>query len=192
VLHLGCGRKRYDFAELSQHIGLSADFDTPEMVHLDADARLEPDIVHRLGGPDPLPLDDDSIDLIVAWHVLEHVGQQGETEGWFRMWEELYRVLKPSGWLYAESPYYDSIWAWSDPTHTRAISEHCFVFFAQAAYRMKDSIISPYRIHCDFQWLGMPGLEKGYAVHTDRTDPRNRMLRFALRPIKPLQPWWED
>jgi cyclopropane fatty-acyl-phospholipid synthase-like methyltransferase len=150
VLHLGCGRKRYAMPELAQYVGLTVN-QPADVTHLDADARLNPDLVCTLGR-DPIALPDNSVDVIVAWHVLEHIGKQGEIAEWFQFWEEAYRVLKPNGWIYAESPYYTGIWAWSDPTHARALSEHSFIFFAQGAYRQAGSMISPYRIACDFQW----------------------------------------
>jgi len=190
VLHLGCGRKKWDMARLAQYVGLKVRWpEDTRVVHVDAERHLDPDCVFELGADTTLPVPDNSVDLIIAWHMLEHIAG---TEAWFRAWEQMYRMLKPKGWLYAESPYYDSIWAWSDPTHVRALSEHSLIFFAQAAYRVKDSMISPYRIKCDFEWLSMPGMERGWIVNTDPTDKRNRMLRFAMQPIKPFRGWWED
>lgn len=160
------------------------------VTHLDADHALEPDYLCTLGR-DRIPCDDDTFDLVIAWHVLEHVGRQGETTEWFQCWEELYRVLAPNGWVYGESPYYDSIWAWSDPTHTRALSEHSFVFFAQDSYRVAESAISPYRIRCDFGWLGLGSLPHGHHVITHPTDSRVRSMRFAMVARKPFVGWWE-
>lgn len=189
VLHLGCGRKRYDAAELFAYVGLKMDAADVTVTHLDADPNVAPDLVCRLGY-NRIDLPDDSVDVAIAWHVLEHIGRQGETQEWFFFWEELYRVLKPAGWFYGESPNFDGIWAWSDPTHTRAISEHAFVFFSQDSYRVESSAISPYRIQCDFQWLSIPGLDRGHTVIRDPKDHRNTVLRFALSARKPLEAWW--
>ena len=191
ILHLGCGRKKWAAPDLLRYVGLSMPVDDARVIHVDADPRLEPDLVCDVGFK-PLEIEDNSVDCVIAWHMLEHIGQTGDTELWFAAWEDIYRVLKPSGFLYAESPYYDSIWAWSDPTHVRALSEHSLIFFSQASYRIQENMISPYRIRADFQWARMPGLDKGWAVITDPTDPRNRMLRFAMAPIKPFRGWWED
>jgi len=191
VLHLGCGRKKLEAADLFRYVGLGMDASDVCVTHVDADPRLNPDIVCRLGA-EALPLPDDSVDMVIVWHVLEHIGQQGQTAEWFAFWEDLYRVLVPNGWVYGECPYYSSLWAWSDPTHTRAISEHSFVFFAQDSYRVQPSAISPYRIACDFGRLGLANMPDGYAVITDQQDARIQSLRFGLMAIKPLQPWWED
>lgn len=190
-LHIGCGRKKWPLPELLRYVGLSMDTEGAEVIHSDADERLDPDMVLRLGGQ-PIRLPDNSVDVILAWHVLEHVGRQGETSLWFDAWQEMYRVLKPGGLLYGESPNFDGIWAWSDPTHTRAISRHSFVFFSQDSYRVPNSAISPYRIHADFQWAGMPGMPAGYAEIVDPQDDTNRLLRFALSAKKPFKGWWED
>lgn len=189
ILHIGCGRKQFASDALLRSVGLRLnDVDAYTVKHLDRDALLSPDIVCALGD-DRIPVDDNSVDIVVAFHVLEHVS--ADARSWFYAFEELYRVLKPNGLLYGESPNYDSIWAWSDPTHVRAISEHSFAFFNQDAYRIDGSPISPYRIRCDFGFVGMPGMPKGFAVITG-TDARDRNLRFALTARKPFVPWWED
>jgi len=194
ILHVGCGRKQLPASDLLASVGLHIDEPLlpPVVWNLDADGRLHPDLTYRLGDLDaPLPLADDSIDLVIAWHVLEHVGHQGEAAEWFRCWEELYRVLTPGGWLYAECPHYDSVWAWGDPTHTRAMSAEALYFFAQDSYRIPGNMISPYRIRCDFVPMALNGMPDGVAVLPDPTNPRHASLRFAVRAVKPLRPWWE-
>jgi len=43
--------------------------------------------------------------------------------------EEVYRILKPGGKIKVIAPYYNSMRAWQDPTHKRAISEATFLYF---------------------------------------------------------------
>lgn len=167
ILHLGCGRVGKNLPEYAG----------AEIVTLDADARLEPDVVCDLGWQ-PIPFEPDSFDVAVAIHVLEHIGRQGETAEWFDFWEDLYRVLKPGGLLRFESPLYSSVWAWADPSHTRALSPESFVFFNQDAYRIPGSSISPFRIRCDFEPIGELVVRDGN-------------FGGALRARKPLRPWWE-
>lgn len=160
------------------------------MVTLDADPQLAPDVVCTLG-VDPLPFADDSVDHAIAVHVLEHIGRQGETDGWFFFWEELYRVLRSGGTLAFESPLYSSVWAWADPTHTRALSPQAFVYMSQDSYRLAGSAISPYRIRCDFAPAGpYEGLRD---VNPDIAALEMRShFRGTLVAKKPLRPWWED
>lgn len=174
-LILGCGRQTQS---------------GPDIVTLDADARLSPDIVCTLG-VDPIPLADDSVDGATAIHVLEHIGRQGESAGWFYFWEELYRVLRPGGTLIFESPLYSSVWAWADPTHTRALSPAAFVYMCQDSYRMVPSAISPYRIRCDFEPMRpFEGIVDG---NSDVAAVESRShFRGTLMAKKPLRPWWED
>lgn len=68
-----------------------------------------------------LPFDDASFDLVVNWHVIEHVSDVRQTL------DEWYRVLKPGGILFLETPdgaspkvrrlgkHYRKFWA---PEHT--------------------------------------------------------------------------
>jgi len=159
------------------------------MVTLDADASLSPDVVCTLG-VDPLPFANDSFDRAVAIHVLEHIGRQGDTVGWFQFWEELYRVLKPNGTISFESPLFSSVWAWADPSHTRALSPQSFVYFNQASYRLEPSSISPYRIRCDFEPAGpFEGILDGN-LSIAAVESRSH-FRGTLVAKKPLRPWWE-
>lgn len=174
ILHLGCGRRK------DERFGHG---DDAEVIALDMDAANDPDIVCRLGR-DHIPLPDNSVDQAVAIHVLEHIGRQGETEEWFFFWEDLYRVLRPGGELHFISPLWNSVWAWSDPTHSRALAPQCFVFFDQDNYRIDNSSISPYRIKCDF---------KATEPFTMTEDGMGRPDAFTgcLKAEKPLKPWWE-
>lgn len=179
VLNLGSGRR-----------GLP--FELPEGEHtiltLDQDRELHPDLLCKLG-VDPIPLPDDSIDIAVAWHILEHIGKQCETEEWFYFFEELYRVLTPVGELHMESPLYNSVWAWADPSHTRALAPISFLYFIQNSYRCGGAI-SPFRIECDFESLGFELIPDGNADIAKAE--KFSHFRGVFRAVKPLRPWWED
>lgn len=179
VLHLGSGRVGRNLPE----------YPDARIITLDADARLEPDLVCVLGCNN-IRLIDNIVDVAVAHHVLEHIGRQGDTREWFHFWEELYRVLKPGGLLHFESPLASSTWAWADPSHTRALTPESFVFFDQDAYRIAGSNISPFRIRCDFERIGNV---KYIADCNPVVWAREAVSHFSgtLRARKPLRPWWE-
>jgi len=142
VLHIGAGRKGRvlpDWMKVPPHTSL-------DIISLDQDVRLHPDITCQLGA-EAIPLPTDSIDIIVANHVLEHIGKQGETDEWFAAFEECYRILKPSGKLCFESPMWNSVWAWGDPSHTRALSPEAFYFFQQDNYRITGEEMFRFEIH---------------------------------------------
>lgn len=62
---------------------------------------------------DEWPIQDTSIDQILANHVLEHIPP--ESIGY--VFDEVDRVLKPGGQLYAITPHAGSWQAATDPTH---------------------------------------------------------------------------
>lgn len=71
----------------------------------------------------PLPFKDNSIDIIVANHVLEHI------ENFLELIEEMHRVLKPKGLLKIKVPYFSSPHAFSNPTHKRFFTFTTFEYF---------------------------------------------------------------
>jgi SAM-dependent methyltransferase len=182
VLHLGVGRKGQEVPYVTEPIAT--------VITLDADPFLKPDLVCRLGA-EPIPLSDNSVDVAVAVHVLEHIGQQGETAEWFQFWEELYRVLVPDGELRFESPLYDSVWCWADPSHVRALSPQALLYFSQDSYRVPTAAISPYRLECNF----LP-TEKFRGLRDSNAEiaavEQVSHFRGTLRAVKPLVRWWED
>mgnify|MGYP000014697129 CR=1 FL=1 len=71
----------------------------------------------------PWPWKDESVDEIFCSHYVEH------TNDLIKFMDECYRILKPGGKIKIIAPYYNSIRAWQDPTHKRAISEATFLYF---------------------------------------------------------------
>lgn len=191
ILVLGCGRKQDPkFYGLKRANGDDVTTDEIHWVTLDMDPYVEPKIVATLG-IDAIPLPDDSVDLVIAMHVLEHIGTQGQTKEWFQFWEEAYRILKPDGRLQFECPLSSSVWAWADPTHVRAINEYCFLYFNQNAYREAYSAIPTYRVRADF----VPEVfdRRPDAMNADvRKLETHSMLAGVLRARKPFKGWWED
>lgn len=66
---------------------------------------------------DPFPFPDDSVDTIVAHHVLEHLG-----EGYFHCLKEIYRVCKHGAVIHIRVPHHRNDYFFDDPTHRRAIT----------------------------------------------------------------------
>lgn len=199
ILHLGCGRKQR-LAQLPpfRMFRPGADGTTEEvfppirLINLDGMATTGAHLVCRLG-EDAINLPANSVDLIFAAHVLEHIGYQGELGEWFHFWGEAYRVLKPQGRLQFESPYYTSVWCWADPTHTRAISEFVFVYLNHDSYRVppEQTAIPDYRPPCDFEL-------KVWELVADTTNPQllqregRSHMRGTLVARKPFRPYWEE
>ncbi len=133
--------------------------------------------VSRVCDPCELPtvLDESSYDELHAYEVLEHLGRQGDFRAFFYHFSEVWRVLKPGGYLCATCPSRYSEWLWGDPGHTRAILPCTLVFLNQPQYdaqRGKTSM-SDYRrdYRADFDIVGTLD---DHITH-----------RFVLQAVKP-------
>lgn len=75
---------------------------------------------------DVLPFDDNSVETVVAHHVLEHLGA-----GYFHCLQELYRVCKSGAIIDVRVPHprHDSYLA--DPTHQRPITPLGLTLFSK-------------------------------------------------------------
>jgi SAM-dependent methyltransferase len=106
ILELGCGQIKR----------------CPTAVTLDINPDSMADVVHDLNSF-PYPFDDNAFDIVIAEHVLEHLGDL------IRVVEELHRILKPGGLLYVEVPHFSSNDHFTDPTHLHAFGFRSFDYF---------------------------------------------------------------
>jgi len=72
-----------------------------------------------------LPFEDESVEFIVANHVLEHINNL------IPLMNEFHRVLKKDGVLHIEVPVAGSVSHWKDPTHVRGFLPQTFKYFAE-------------------------------------------------------------
>lgn len=150
VLLVGAGSSR-DRRLRTRGDQQATDFSDCELTTLDLVAAHGTDIVFDLNrvhrGEGPLPAADESFDEIHAYEILEHLGSPGAYEGWFREWREWYRVLRPGGLFCGTVPWWQSMWAWADPGHTRCLPPGAFVFLQQKQYEQQvgKTAMSDYR-----------------------------------------------
>jgi SAM-dependent methyltransferase len=130
-LLIGCGNDRRKKVTIP-----SRPQDWTNLTTLDIDPSTKPDIVHDLNVL-PYPFLSDQFDEIHAYEVLEHCGRQGDWKFFLDQFAEIWRILKPGGLLVATCPMWDSVWAWSDPGHTRIISKSSLVFLSQEEYEVQ-------------------------------------------------------
>ncbi len=106
------------------------------------------DIVHSFNDI-PWPFGDSSFDLVFLNHALEHVGDMIAVMG------EIHRVLKPEGRVVIQVPYFRSVDAYNDPTHTHFFTSGTLDYFIEgtglAQYRYSDKLF----IKKGF-WYGWP------------------------------------
>jgi SAM-dependent methyltransferase len=136
-LLIGCGNSRKK---------LFNDREWKNLITLDFDPYCTPDYIHDLNDI-PYPFPDNCFDEIHAYEVLEHCGIQGDWKFFFDQFSELWRILKPSGMVFATVPKWDSFRAWGDPGHTRVINSGTLVFLSQKQYEKQvgKTAMSDYR-----------------------------------------------
>jgi SAM-dependent methyltransferase len=88
---------------------------------------------------DPIPHPDSSFDSISAFDFLEHVPRvlntvdgRGTRFPFVDLMNQIHRVLKPGGRLYALTPAFPRPEAFQDPTHVNFISEQTWRYFCGA------------------------------------------------------------
>jgi SAM-dependent methyltransferase len=117
-----------------------------------------------IGDVTALPLDDDSMDVVLCIHVLEHVGRDRQAMA------ELYRVLAPGGWALVSVPLRLDQPTYEDLTVTEP-ADRLSLFGEEE--------------HVRFYGLDLRDrLEAaGFSVQMDRADdlPQDECLRFGLR-----------
>ncbi len=96
----------------------------PWAVGLDIVKTAAADVVHDLNRY-PWPFEDNSFDLIVASHVVEHI------DDILTLCGELHRIAKPGALVRIATPHYTSPDAWADPTHRHAFGFRSFEFVAR-------------------------------------------------------------
>lgn len=127
-LLIGCGNQK------KKLLALPDKEEWVDCITLDIDPDTEPNVQWDLNHL-PLPFENETFEEIHAYEILEHIGQQGDWKTFFAQFSEFYRILKPGGHFMATTPSWDGMWAWSDPGHSRIISEGTIHFLDQDNYK---------------------------------------------------------
>ena len=90
----------------------------------------------------PWPMASGVYDEVHAYEVFEHLSHAGEFNEFFAVWREVWRVLKPGGYVYATTPWWKSVLAWSDPGHMQVYSPYLIAFLDQAHYLREVGVTS--------------------------------------------------
>lgn len=88
----------------------------PDFINVDYDTNSNPDYALDIE-KDRLPFEDNSVDCVVAHHILEHLG-----EGYFHCLQEIYRVCKHGATIDIRVPHPRHDCYLADPTHRRPIT----------------------------------------------------------------------
>lgn len=117
--------------------------------------------------------DDNSVDMIWAAHIVEHVPHHcrpaaglppefaeaytrltDEMDGFFLFFAEAWRILKPGGLIHVRAPFGICIASLSDPTHTRYLTPGTFGYLGG----QDDVAAAPFDYHLPmrFQFVSTP------------------------------------
>lgn len=94
-------------------------------INIDFDKSSNPDYILDLE-KDYLPFDNNTVDEVIAHHILEHLG-----EGYFHCIKELYRVCKNGAIINIEVPHHRSEIFFADSTHKRPITAFGLTLFSK-------------------------------------------------------------
>lgn len=86
---------------------------------------------------DGIPLPDNSVGVIYASHILEHLHDK------HKIMCEIHRVLADGGWAFIQVPSTDGRGAFQDPTHVSYWNENCFWYYTRkdkAAFIRNDTV----------------------------------------------------
>lgn len=97
---------------------------------------------------DVWPFKDNSIDEVIANHVLEHMG-----EGFFHCIKELYRVCKNNAIIRIQVPHYLSENMYHDPTHRRPITPRTFVLMDKEYNKNDQGASSKLGLHLNVDFI---------------------------------------
>lgn len=126
-LLLGCGHSR----EKKMYIENKGEWN--DLVTVDSNCNCSPDIIYDLEAL-PLPFLNETVDEIHLYHVLEHLGKQGDYLFFFDQFADFHRILKHGGLIFAQCPSYKSLWAFGDPSHCRVLNSGMLVYLSQDEY----------------------------------------------------------
>jgi SAM-dependent methyltransferase len=123
-------------------------------------------------------LKSDIFDEVHAYEVLEHLGHQGNIAEFFGDFDQLWRVLKPGGWLCATVPSRYSVWFWGDPGHRRGIPPPMLHFLNRPSYGgLGKSPMSDYRDDFVSDWD---------VIHSYDNEETHSFILQAVKPARVL------
>ena len=121
-----------------------------------------------------LPFEDNSVDEIACYEVLEHIGFDKNNpdgqEALIFVMNEMWRVLKPDGLLKGKVPREGGKGALRDPTHKRVFLVSTFDYFTG--------------VNKHNPWRPMRPLNADYRIKPWYRIKLDRGIRFILRPRK--------
>lgn len=113
-----------DFARTHRVLQLGPGREEPLGITVDNLPDVRPDALVDLNRP-PYPFRSDTFDAIYAFSVIEHL------DNFFAIFHELYRLLKPGGFVAVLTPHFSNDGSYIDPSHRLHLSIRSFDYFIE-------------------------------------------------------------
>jgi len=101
--------------------------------HINVDKFGSPDVRHDLE-TFPWPWNDNSVELVVFNHCLEHLGESAAI--YFRILQEIYRIGAPNSTIFIAVPHPRHDDFINDPTHVRVVTPNGLRLFSKEMNRL--------------------------------------------------------
>lgn len=155
-------------------------------INCDYDKLNEPDYCFDLE-KDPFPFPDNSVDTVIAHHILEHLG-----EGYFHCLKEIYRVCIHNAIIDIRVPHHRHDYFYDDPTHRRPITVGGLGLFSKKHNKFcKENNVSSSRLG-DYFDVDFEIIEYGYNPTYDyriesEGKPFNEIQKYILEHSNVLE-----
>lgn len=119
----------------------------------------------------PWECPDGFVDELVIQKTLERVPHwrpdYGNVDGWWLLWNEVYRVCKPDAKVAARAPYVKCDAAFIDPEHVRFVHERTF-YYLSADFREQEALAG-LDARCDFEVIVVSAdeVDKGISLRAN-------------------------
>lgn len=148
-------------------------------IGVDVDPAVNPDVLcnfHKF----PYPFEDNYADEIYAKHIIEHLDHP-------KMFvEEIFRILKPGGVVFIETPHFSNYVAYADPQHKLYYSYFMFRRFIEKFKDQIDIIDYKMTFYKTFRFFGIQALANRFPENYERFwtylfPAENIILKFAKK-----------
>ncbi len=124
---------------------------------------------------DKIPFDDNYFDSISAYDFIEHIPRLIDINGkivfpFIDLMNEIYRVLKPDGILYAITPVYPKESVFVDPTHVNFLTQNSHKYFT-----------SPYNWASMYGFIGNFKKQRSKIVNFSFEESKDGLIKKSIK-----------
>lgn len=129
---------------------------------------------------DKIPFPDNYFDSVSAYDFFEHVPRVLQSTTGIRfpfveLMNEVWRVLRPNGRLYASTPMYPHPMAFQDPTHVNILTRNSHIYFTRP-----ELLAKMYGFNGDFKVVRLLPSQAGEFDY-EPTEPPNFIRKYRLK-----------